>query len=65
MNLPNRMIIYPKDIMNITGKSERTARRLHQQIREQFQKPKGAMITVEEFCLATGFKAEAVLPFLQ
>jgi hypothetical protein len=64
MNLPNRIVIYAKDVMNITGCSSRTARRKLQQIRKQFNKQKGTYISVEEFCSFTGLREEKITPFL-
>ncbi|TWF39604.1 hypothetical protein FHW36_10541 [Chitinophaga polysaccharea] len=48
--VPNRIVIYAKDVMNITGRSERTARKILQQIRQANGKRKGDMVTVAEFC---------------
>lgn len=63
--IPSRIVIYPKDVMNITGRSERTARRLLARLRKQYKKETGAFITVEEFCMFTGFKEDKIIPFLK
>lgn len=63
--IPNRIVVYPKDVMNITGRRERTARKLLAKIRKQLGKPVGSFITVEEFCLFTGLREEKIIPFLR
>lgn len=63
-HLPKRVIIYPKDVMNITGKGDRAARKLLCKIRKKNSKEQGALVTVEEFCAHTGLKADQVNPFL-
>ena len=62
---PNRIVIYSKDVMNITGRSERGARRLLERIRLLNGKGKNDFVTVEEFCRYTGLKEEYVWPFLK
>ncbi len=46
----NRLCIYPKDIMRITGKSYPTAVRLLRTIRIAYRKPAAALVTFSEFC---------------
>lgn len=62
--IPPRIVIYAKDVMNITGRKERTARKLLSQIRKRHQKKPTEFITVEEFCSYTGIKEEKIWPFL-
>ena len=62
--LPPRIAIYTKDVMNITGRKERTARKLLAKIRRHFSKPKDAFISIEEFCKYTGFNEEKINSFL-
>ena len=62
--VPNRIVIYPKDVANITGQDKRTARRLLARIRKQFNKPDRAYVSIDEFCAFTGLKEEKVAPFL-
>lgn len=62
--VPNRIVIYAKDVENITGRKERTARKLLKKIRDHFGKEQGEFITVFEFCQFTGLKIEQVQPFL-
>jgi len=62
--VPNRIVIYAKDIMNITGLRERAARDLLARIRKKYRKKKGEFVSIEEFCQFTGLKIELVRPFL-
>ncbi|MFC0774075.1 hypothetical protein [Terrimonas alba] len=63
--LPTRVVIYPKDVENITGRRGRTARKLLQKIREALGKRSHEFITIKEFCLFTGIHEELVKDFLQ
>ncbi|WKK79398.1 hypothetical protein [Marivirga arenosa] len=62
--LLKRTVIYPKDIQRITGKSERTGRRILEKIRERKGKEKHQLITVAEFADYTGIDAETVQEYL-
>jgi hypothetical protein len=62
--IPPRIVIYTKDVMNITGRKERTARKLLSEIRKQLNKKQTDFVTVEEFCVFTGLKEEKIYPFL-
>jgi hypothetical protein len=62
--MPRRIVIYAKDVENITGRKARTARKLLEKIRESNNKPKDAFVTVREFCLYTGISEEEVRVFL-
>ena len=62
--IPHRIVVYPKDVTNITGMQPDTARKLLSRIRKKLNKGKGARITVYEFCEHMGFKQEWVTPFL-
>jgi len=62
--IPNRIVIYAKDIMNITGRKERAARSLLAAIKKKFKKKKGEFVSVDEFCEFTGLKKESVREFL-
>jgi hypothetical protein len=53
-----RIIIYPKDIMVITGRSERYSREVIKRIREHLGKEKHQLISVEEFGSYMGLKTE-------
>ncbi len=62
--IPNRIVIYAKDIMNITGRRERAARKLLAQIRKKYGKKRGEFISVKEFCNFTGLDENLVKEFL-
>lgn len=62
--IPNRIVIYTKDVMNITGRKERAAKKLMAQIRKQYNKKRGGFISIDEFCEFTSLKKESVTVFL-
>jgi hypothetical protein len=62
--MPKRIVIYAKDVENITGRKTRAARKLLHRIREKNNKQKDAFVTVKEFCLYTGIGEEEVREFL-
>ena len=62
--IPNRIVIYAKDIMNITGRKERAARKLLARIKKKYKKKKGEFISIDEFCEFTSLKKESVREFL-
>lgn len=62
--MPRRIVIYAKDVENITGRKARTARKLLEKIRESNNKPKDAFVTVREFCLYTGISESEVKEFM-
>ena len=49
-----RAIIYPKDVQRITGKSERSARKLVRDIKDHLKKDEHQFITINEFSEFTG-----------
>ncbi|MBU2912719.1 hypothetical protein [Reichenbachiella agariperforans] len=59
-----RIIIYPKDIQRITGKSERYGRMMIQRIKEHFQKENHQLVTIEEFSEYTGIEPELIQSFI-
>ena len=56
-----RVVIYPKDIQLLTGKSYRHALCLNQEIRAYFQKKKHQLLSVYEFADYTGISPEIIL----
>ena len=60
-----RACIYPKDVMRITGKSERYARKILNQIKKELQKGSHQFITVEEFSIYTGIDKTTIEKFLK
>ena len=63
-NIPSRLIVYTKDVMNITGRSKNPSRNILAAIRKKYNKPPKALVTIEEFCEFTGLKEDKVIPFL-
>lgn len=59
-----RLIIFPKDVQRITGKSERWGRMLLQKVMQKLNKEEHQVVSVEEFCAYMGLKVEQVQPFL-
>jgi len=64
MSTTKRICIYPKDIVRITGKSERYARKLIDKMKIQLLKNENQFISVDEFCQFTGLKIEQVQPLI-
>jgi hypothetical protein len=62
--IPKRIVIYAKDISNITGRKERASRKLLAQIRIKNKKKNGEFITVKDFCNFTGLDEALVGKFL-
>lgn len=60
----SRIIIYPKDVQLITGKSERYGRLLLKRIKDRLGKQDHQFVTVDEFSSYTGIKIEQVERFL-
>ncbi|OLY90716.1 hypothetical protein SAMN05444008_101389 [Cnuella takakiae] len=61
----HRPVIYPKDIMKVTGRSERGSRKMLAAIRTRYNKHGNAFVTVEEFCRYTGIPEDLIIPFLE
>ncbi len=59
-----RLIIYPKDIMLITGKSERYSRYLHKRIKKHFNKADHQVLSVQELSDYLGLNSEEVSEML-
>ena len=62
--MPKRIVVYAKDVENITGRKERAARKILQKVRESFGKPRDGFVTVREFSLYTGIEEELIREFL-
>ena len=56
----NRLCIYPKDVMIITGRSDRYGRNLIKKIKDYFKKQPHQVVTIEEFCKYMGLQQEIV-----
>jgi len=59
----NRICIYTKDVMRITGRSERISRILLERIRNSNNKIPGSLVTLKEFCAFTKINTEEVEGF--
>ena len=55
-----RLVIYPIDIMKITGKSESYARKEINSIKTLLKKEKHQKVTIAEYCDYYGFKKNNV-----
>ena len=62
--IPTRIVLHPKDVENITGRRDRTARQILQKIRMALGKSKNQFVTVQEFCAFYGLTEEHVKDFL-
>ena len=56
----NRLCIYPKDVVKITGRTERFSRSLIQRIKQNLNKKPHQFVSIEEFCHYTGLEVEKV-----
>jgi hypothetical protein len=56
----NRIVIYAKDVSNITGVSKRTAWNLLSRIKKKYHKKKGQFVTVKEFSEFTGIAEDDI-----
>lgn len=63
--IPARVVLYPRDVENITGRRGRTARTLLNKIRMALGKSKDEFITIKEFALFTGIDEDLIKDFLQ
>ena len=55
-----RIVIYPKDIMVITGKSERFSRDLLKRIKRHIGKEEYQFLSITEFCQYTGLNEDEI-----
>lgn len=62
--IPQRIIIYPRDVQNIVGVGARAAQRMIRKIKLELDKPENGLVTVQEFCAYLGIDEEDVKPFI-
>ena len=62
--IPNRIVIYAKDIENITGRKRRTCYTILEKIKKYNNKKKHDFITIKEFCQFMTIDEELVKDFL-
>jgi hypothetical protein len=55
-----RVVIYPKDVQRITGKSEKSSRRLIKKLKECSGKREHQFVSVEEFAIYTGLSIDLI-----
>ncbi|MBK8670892.1 MAG: hypothetical protein IPN89_16130 [Saprospiraceae bacterium] len=60
MNGFSKVIIYPKDVALITGKSYRSSWQLLKKIHKHYNKQRHQVVTVQEFCEYMGISEEAI-----
>lgn len=63
--VPNRLVVYPNDVRNITGRCYRSSRILLQNIRTAYGKKKGAFVSLQEFCRYMELEEDFVKAFLK
>jgi hypothetical protein len=59
-----RLVIFTSDIENAIGCSDRTARRILQEIREDLGLPQGAAVTIKDFCDTFPFPYDTMHDFI-
>jgi hypothetical protein len=62
--IPDRNVLYPRDIENILGKSPRSGRRIAKMIRETLGKVYHGWVTILEFCNYFQMSEEEVRKYL-
>ena len=61
----NRLCIYPKDVMIITGRSDKYSRNLIKKIKAHFNKQQHQVVSVDEFCQYMGLQLDTVVKQLR
>ena len=62
--IPLRIILYTKDVINITGRADRFCRRMLAHVKDVLGKTKKQLVTVKEFCQVYGIPEDHVNSFL-
>ena len=60
-----RVVIYPKDVHIVTGKSQRWARNIIKEIKQALSKQEHQLVSVDEFCSYMGLDNAQVKQQLQ
>ena len=63
--MPGRTVIFPRDIQNITGVKDRTARLILQRVRLVYNKSKHEFVTIAEFAAATGIDEMTIREYIK
>lgn len=61
----DRLCVYPKDVQQVTGRSERYGRNLISRIKKKLLKESHQLVTIDEFCLYMGLEKESVLKHIR
>ena len=61
----NRVVIYAQDIQLITGRSERSAQRILQNIKKKLGKEKYQFVTFEEYSKHSGISLQKLDEYLK
>ena len=64
MNELKRVCLYPKDLVRITGKSERAARKLLNKIKMLLEKGEHQFITISEFSVYSGIDKATIEKYI-
>ena len=59
-----RIIIYPKDVQRITGRSERYCRKLLCRIKKQYAKEQHQFVSIDDFAGYTGLSTDLIKSYL-
>ena len=59
-----RIVIYPKDIQRITGKSERYGRLMIQRIKQELKKDDHQLVTIQEYSEFSGIHPDLITEFI-
>jgi hypothetical protein len=62
--IPPRIVIYAIDVMNITGRKVRAARKLLAKIKKKYNKKNQEFVSIKEFSEFTGLEPELIKVFL-
>jgi len=63
-NIHTRLVIYPKDVELITGRSKRFCQVTLQRVKRAYNKQKKDFVTIDEFCAVMKMKEELVRKYL-
>ncbi|REG77519.1 hypothetical protein [Algoriphagus antarcticus] len=62
--IKKRIVIYPKDVVQLTGRSERYAQVLMHKVRVYVNKEPHQYVTVEDFSVFSGIPEEVIRTYL-
>lgn len=59
-----RIVVYPKDVQRITGRTEKYGRELLKKIKTELGKEDHHYITIDEFSCYTGIDSQIIVEFI-